>query len=154
MIRIVLGATAREAGNALSRPVGGEGQQGCIAGLSITDEGRLCIDDTARLRALLFDSKRMGKVAEWMGNSHSKSARFGAQELPVIAPACLGMSALCRSAQRAGTPRMTAKGAKKWETKKTTSHGICLGVAVPKDNQGALKRLLTLDSRRCLGSAT
>jgi hypothetical protein len=52
MIRIVLGAKAREAGNTLSRPVGGEGLQGCVAVLSITDEGRLRIDDTARLRAL------------------------------------------------------------------------------------------------------
>jgi hypothetical protein len=52
MIRIVLGAKAREAGNAPSRPVGGEGLQGCAAGLGITDEGRLRIDDTARLRAL------------------------------------------------------------------------------------------------------
>lgn len=61
MIRIVLGATAREAGNLPSRPVGGEWQQGCVAGLSITDVGRLRIDDTVRLRTLLFDSKRMGK---------------------------------------------------------------------------------------------
>ena len=52
MIRIVLGAKARETGNAPSRPVGGEDLQGCVAGLGITDEGRLRIDDTARLRAL------------------------------------------------------------------------------------------------------
>jgi hypothetical protein len=45
MIRIVLGAKAREAGNTPSRPVGGEGLQGCVAGLGITDEGRLRNDD-------------------------------------------------------------------------------------------------------------
>jgi hypothetical protein len=61
MIRIVLGAKAREARNAPSRPVSGEDLKGCVAGLSITDGGRLRIDDTARLRELLFDSKRMGK---------------------------------------------------------------------------------------------
>ena len=68
MIRIVLGATARKAGNLPSRAVGGEGLQGCVAGLSITDGGRLRIDDTARLRALLFDSKRMGKSGSLDGN--------------------------------------------------------------------------------------
>jgi hypothetical protein len=68
MIRIVLGATAREAGNLSSRAVGGEGQQGCVAGLSITDVGRLRINETARLRALLFDSKRMGKSGALDGN--------------------------------------------------------------------------------------
>ena len=89
MIRIVLGAAPREAGNLSSRAVGGEGLQGCVAGLGITDEGRLLITDTTRLMALLFDSKGWERVAHWMGNSHSKSARFGAQELPVIAPRCL-----------------------------------------------------------------
>lgn len=68
MIRIVLGAKAREAGNLPPRPVGGEGQQGCVAGLSITDVGRLRINDTTRLRALLFDSKRMGKSGALDGN--------------------------------------------------------------------------------------
>ena len=33
---------------------------------------------------------------------------------------------------------------KKWETQKVRSHGICLVVPRPKDNHGALKRLLTL----------
>jgi hypothetical protein len=56
MIRIVLGATAREAVNAPFRPVSGEGLQGCAAGLGITDEGRLRINDTARLKALWFDT--------------------------------------------------------------------------------------------------
>ncbi len=68
MIRIVLGAKAREAGNLPSRAVGREGLQGCVAGLSITDEGRLRIDYAARLRALFFDSKRMGKSGSLDGN--------------------------------------------------------------------------------------
>jgi hypothetical protein len=68
MIRIVLGAKAREAGNTPSRPVGGEGLQGCVAGLGITNGGRLRFDDTARLRALFFDSKRMGKSGSLDGN--------------------------------------------------------------------------------------
>ncbi len=47
MIRILLCAKAREAGNAPSLPVAWDGLQGCVAALGITDESRLRIDDTA-----------------------------------------------------------------------------------------------------------
>jgi|LakMenE18May11ns_1017448.scaffolds.fasta_scaffold8101964_1 hypothetical protein len=51
MIRIRLGAKAREGEYTPSLPVAGNGLQGCAAGLSISDEGRLRINNWARLEA-------------------------------------------------------------------------------------------------------
>jgi hypothetical protein len=79
--------------------------------------------------------------------SHRKSVGFGAGLLR-------GSAAQTPENQRfrvivttAKNPSRGYKTAKKWETKKTTSHGICLGGGIPKDTDAHGKRVPSLSFR-------
>jgi hypothetical protein len=72
--------------------------------------------------------------------SHRKSVGFGARLLRGSAAQTPDNQRFRVIVTTAKNPSRGYKTAKKWETKKTTSHGICLGGGIPRDRRRFIKR--------------